>query len=674
MKRRPGAFSLIEVLVAIAIVSGLAITGILLMRGTQVKKQSKAAAEILAEGLRLANLKARSQGVPVAVGIPTDMGKTPVARGYYLVMGESAPAMKRGYDYGAELPDALLFAGKYAGPGWTPPLATVSRGSQFSFEDWFAPYPSDAYFVFLPSGEVVANHSAADGTYRIVVGTRMAFRAPVVSGDPLLPPESELTGVSDPYTIVITTQGQVEVVAGLVGGAGGLVGSSRSLPWPDRIAFTPTMYRGPNRPPVLVPPKLVIDPRPDRATIPVVAPVGDPAITMLPDGRVQLTFFAQDPDGDQLTASWSSECVSPPTGVGPGSWTTPTTRMRWSYLYHAWYRSSVWSPPPEALPNHRFVLRCNISDGRGGLLRPSASTAIGYPGATADGIDVTILPHLRLTYRTSGGSLQAINFDGSAATAILTAAQLGASNPSRMNWSSRRGGLLYLRGVQPRFLSGLDGRLSEGVGSDTNFDGTSVRGLTVADSKLYGLVENGTNWEIQAMPAPSVSGDLVVETPRGRVPDPGGPPPPPPVAIPKASGDFQGLIATHTGQTLISSDGAGKFLFVWLDSPTMSYAVLSGPSLSSVAIDPTDSRLYGVKPDGSIAVSALTLDEAAHTASMGAPTTKTPTGCAIPSLSPNGQFLMYKDGSGHANLLNLGTAESAVMDVLNYDEMVWSEE
>lgn len=216
MRRRGGAFTLIELMLAITLLAIVAVTGIVGLRGSLVKKQSKAAAEILAEGLRLANLRARAQGFPVGVGLPSSVGKTPISRGYYYVAGEAAPSHTSGYDFAAELPEAYLFAGTYPGPSWTPPLATLTRGSQFSFDQWTPPFPSDAYLVFLPSGEVVANHSAADGGYRIVVGSRISYEGPTAVADPLLPPEAHLTHISDPYTVTISTQGQVEVVPGLL--------------------------------------------------------------------------------------------------------------------------------------------------------------------------------------------------------------------------------------------------------------------------------------------------------------------------------------------------------------------------------------------------------------------------------------------------------------------------
>ena len=81
MKAIGRGFSLVELMLALAIVSSLVITGVLSLRGIHIKKQSKAAAEILAEGLRLANLKARAQGYPVGVGNPSARGSTPLARG-----------------------------------------------------------------------------------------------------------------------------------------------------------------------------------------------------------------------------------------------------------------------------------------------------------------------------------------------------------------------------------------------------------------------------------------------------------------------------------------------------------------------------------------------------------------------------------------------------------------
>lgn len=652
-----------------AILSTLVFTGVLMLRGSQVKKQSKAAAEILAEGFRLANLRARAQGFPVAVAIPTDIGKTPIARGYYFVEGEADPPLKRGYDFGAELPDAIVFSGQYPGPAWTPPLATVSRGAQFSFEDWYPPFPSDAYFVFLPTGEVVANHSAADGSYRVVVATRVSYTPPVPGPDPKLPPEAMLTGVSDPYTITITTQGQVEVQPGLVGGSAGLVQSYRSLPRPDRVAFTPPLYVGPNRPPVLAPPKLVIEPNPNQELNACVDPTL-PAITMLEDGQVQLTFFAVDPDGDRLQAAWQSKCVEPATGCGDGSWSTPPARMRWSYTHHAWYRTSTWTPPPEALPNYRFLLTVEITDGRGGLLSPSASTAIGYPGAVAIGIDVRILPRLRLAYNTSSG-LKAANFDGTAPASILTAAQLNAGTPAKMSWA---GGLLYINGTKPLFLDALDGTLPGPVGNDTQFDGIAVRGLSVTSGGLIGLVEHGTDLEVQRMDPPPVSGDLRVKTPRGMIPP--GPPAPSslPVKIPISACNSTSTTYSLSENTLLASDGAGNFTMVWLGKDPMVYNVVNGPPLKSVVVNASSNKLYGVDASGQVCVAQMTLNGSTKTVHFAPHTPLSPAGCSQPALSPDGKFLVYQNSVGNATLYNINSGEEASLDLNGYTDMVWSQE
>lgn len=648
--RRGWGFSLIELVLAMAILSSLAVAGVVSLRGAQVQKQSKAAAEILAEGFRLANLRARAQGFPVAVGIPSDIGKTPVARGYYNVAGEFAAPHTHGYDFGAELLDAIVFSGKYAGPDWTPPLATLSRGSQFSFDDWQPPYPSDSYVVFLPTGEVVANHSAANGGYRVVVGSRCTYTDPVPASEPALPPEATLTAISDPYTITISTQGQVEVVPGLLEGDQNLVHSYQRLPRTERIAFTPAQYRGPNRPPELIAPKLVIDPPPDRQAIPVLTSA-DPAIAMAPTGQVSLTFFARDPDGDQLTAIWES--------TPGGSWSIPGTRMRWSYSKNAWYRTAIWKPPANARPNSRFRLYCRIQDGRGLEIVPSASTTLGYPGATADGIDVTIIPTLRLAYKDAGGGLSAANFDGSASTSILNSADLKAGEPSRMGWSRAQHGLLFQNGSKPRFLTALNGSPSQPVGDDTAFAGT-LNGLVVQGPRLYGLVDDGGAKKIQSLPAPPVRGALTVKDE---------------VAIPAGPGALEGLVVSPAQNTLITTDGVGKYVFVWLNTDPVSCSVVDGPPLKSLLLSPDSQTIYGLDADGRLQSCPVELDGNAATARLpGLSTPVLEAGCLLPSLSPDGSFLVYQDSSGHAQLYNLTNQTSVQLGVSGYSDMVWSEE
>ncbi|MBS2038302.1 hypothetical protein JST97_25185, partial [bacterium] len=504
--------------------------------------------------------------------------------------------------------------------------------------------------VFWTTGEVVANQAAANGGYRLVVASRVTYQGP---------PPTNLTAVSNAYTVTVSTQGQVEVVAGLLDGDPTLIKPSGTLPRATQVALTPNIQRLPNRPPELVDPKLVIDPAPDRQTIPVVVPTGNPAVTVRSDDTVSLTFFARDPDGDQLAASWEAACLNKPDMDG-GRWTVPSTRMRWDYQRKAWYRKGIWSPPAEALPNDRFRLYCHIQDGRGGELTPSASTAIGYPGATTDGVDVTIIPTLRLAYKDGGGGLSVANFDGSGTTTVLNSSRLNAGTPSDMSWSTSRHGLLYRKDSKPYFVNQLDGSAPSQVGKGTLF-GPNLKGLTIQADKLYGVVDAGGSFKVQWMPAPPVGGNQVTTN----------------LLTITGTGPLEGLISSSSQKALISTDGNGKFALVWLKPATPTFSVVNGPPLRSIALSPDNTLIYGLAADGSLQSCPIDLNGSNQTASLhptGIQTLVPGPGNRLPSLSPNGSFLVYQDSNGEAQLLNLSKSQSAPLNVNNYTDMVWSQE
>jgi hypothetical protein len=661
MSTRRRAVSLIELVMAVSIVVALTLAGGVSMRGLQTKKQSKAAAEILAEGLRYAGMRARALGYPVAVVLPTDFGRTQFSQGYYHAEGEVAASPRKGYDFKAEMPEVAMFCGTYAGPTWTPPLATASRGSQFSFDEWLPPIPSDACIVFLPSGEVVANHSATAGSYRIVLGTRMSATAPVPGPDPHLPPESDLTGVCDPHTVVISTQGQVEVVPGLLDGAPGLVHPKLDLPRPD-VAQAPYMTGRGNRPSELVAPKLVIDPDPNRQVIPVVAPVGTPTVVMgsatAGPQQVSFTFYARDPDADPLSAEWTSSSDPPGAVWGNGTWSTPRTRMRWSYSHHAWYRTSTWTAPDTAPINSRFVLRCVLRDDRGGELRPSARSVIGYPGATADGFDVSMINNLALAFRSTGGELKSAPLTGEAPSTILSSSGFDASDPGCLTWFT---GLTYRKGMKPKFMPRLNsGDTPETIGSnDVNFGGTELRGLAVRGDRLYGLVVDGPDWKVQSLPAPPVGGNVTLNTT---------------LTFPIGTGNFSRLLAgPSAANTLLACDGAGNYVAIWL-SATPAFKTVSGPPLSEVQLDLMGGRLCGTNTNGEVTLCNLTWNSGTKTLSFGPTVVCSEAGCAAPTIAPNGNYVAFKNASGNATIYNLNTSENATLPLTDVREMVWGHE
>ncbi len=463
--------------------------------------------------------------------------------------------------------------------------------------------------------------------------------------------------VSNPYTIVISPQGVVEVVAGLLGGEPSCIRPARSMPDPGLVAFTPPMYRGPNRDPILVEPKLISVPEPNRPLIEVLAPTGTYPYTMLKetDGQLQLTFFAQDPDGDLLRATWTSENLTDP-GRGRGSWSNQDSPMRWHYRYHAWYRASTWFPPADALVDDRFRLNCEITDGRGGVLRPSAHSTVGYANASNNGFEVGILGKMRVAY-TASSALNVTDLDGSNGARVLEAPQLGAATRPYAIWSTAGQGIIYLGADnRPRFLNQMNGAPPEPLGTGNTALSGPTRGLAVNNDHLFSL-GGATDLVVEKLPAPPYTGDEDKTTV---------------ITIPAAEGDFKGLMMSGDEKALITTDETGKFLAVWInDTPPSIQPFSGGPALKNPVL--LGDQLYGETASGLVRVQ-MSVDATTHSLTFSSETLLTNSaGCVNPKISPDGRFLVALQG-GVPTLFNLAVNESsAIPNVAALSEMVWSE-
>ena len=238
---------------------------------------------------------------------------------------------------------------------------------------------------------------------------------------------------------------------------------------------------------------------------------------------------------------------------------------------------------------------------------------------------------------------------------ILDASKLDASDPARISWST---GLTYRKDNQPRFLARLEaGEEPQGIGAgEVSFGGSELRGLTVRGDRLFGLVLNGSNLDIESVPAPPVGGNVSVNST---------------LSLPLSAGNFSQL---HSGSsvtnTLLSTDGAGNYLTVWLEG-TASYDIVSGPLLRDVKLDLMGNRLCGINTLGEVTLCNLTWDGGARSLLISPELVVSGSNCSSPSLSPDGNFLVFKDGAGATTLLNLNNSENTPLNVTNVREMIW---
>ncbi|MBX3170728.1 MAG: prepilin-type N-terminal cleavage/methylation domain-containing protein [Candidatus Eremiobacteraeota bacterium] len=212
MKSR--AFSLLEILVALALASLMVGLGALQLRGARDSSSSRALAMVMAEELRRARETAIATQTPVAVCLPTNSLTTPLAQKFYLASGLSMARVTRVVDFSGDFPQALIFQGTWpAGSGFsTYPRVNGQRNSAFDANRWLRNPNSPAYdmskdfaLVFTPEGGVVSNGLPyLQGCYQLVAAsgataTPAATPAAATGSRPGLACWS-LTTVGNPYT------------------------------------------------------------------------------------------------------------------------------------------------------------------------------------------------------------------------------------------------------------------------------------------------------------------------------------------------------------------------------------------------------------------------------------------------------------------------------------------
>ena len=357
----PG-FSLIETVVMVALLALMLAIG--LSHRPSAQGSVRGAAEALAEELREARREAMSKRYPVGVALPR--GATQCSQSFYVVGGPSQPRIERTRDFSTEGVGAYFFSGYWNGAASLALGATQMDG--WNLATWPPPYPTDATFVFTPSGNVISSEALIDGGYQILVGTGLAYSAGAVSGQAL----PQLTSITGPISVTVLPAGTIFLNPGLPDRGSVAVGSSTTIPGPATPARFPTQAA--NHAPTIS--LVAVDPQPTTTM-----PAGADA-TCVVGGHLTLRAQAQDVDGDPLYISWTSV----PAGGGPGGAFSLNGEsiMEWSAADGVWNADWTWSPPPTATQGQIFTLSCAVSDHRGGVTNANIGVA-GEVMALLDG-------------------------------------------------------------------------------------------------------------------------------------------------------------------------------------------------------------------------------------------------------------------------------------------------
>ncbi|MCA9791720.1 MAG: PD40 domain-containing protein [Candidatus Eremiobacteraeota bacterium] len=338
---RVRGFSLLELLVVMGLFAlAVGMTFVSLGRQPDAARTIGLTQEVV-EALRAARHQARASQVPVALCFPSNGGTTPVASGYYLMVGEDAPLAQTARRFDGEYKHARVFCGRWKAPDAGPPAVDI-KAENFDLTAWLGAAPTDAVIAFLPSGAAVSNLPVQDGSYGLLVGEDFDFAG------------------NDPSTAVATAGMHVRTIR--INPLGEV--SLALAPPPEVAVGAAATVPGANPPP----PGLAGAATP---TIGGITPVPDFSDGIYPTGvtggvsvgdYVTFQVTAQDPDGGPLFSSWT----------GPGNFSS-ASEGRMEFGGGQWRADWVWTPPDTATPGQQFDLVCTVRDEQGHSVSSNAS-------------------------------------------------------------------------------------------------------------------------------------------------------------------------------------------------------------------------------------------------------------------------------------------------------------
>ncbi|MBX3169610.1 MAG: PD40 domain-containing protein [Candidatus Eremiobacteraeota bacterium] len=334
-------------------------------------RPSQGAAELARQVVNeLRNLRkgAMTSGSPRAFCIPTGNASTPIAQSYYILRGHGRTLPRSVTDTSKQCPGTYLFVGLFGSapesitslvhpaPAY-PPVSPAEP--PFLAATWMNPVVRDFAFIFTPDGRLATNDLPHDaqGTSYIVVADGLDFAAAgppagtaTMGSEP--PPYFQLTAANNCYTVKIGSSGAISLMRGLPNPASSVALNPTPQAAPSLAPAPPVTLSGVNNPPVV-----------DRITS---IPIGNPAnlpfdTTVSQDGRVSLTMFAYDPDGDDLSYKFACTALD---GTPPGKFTylTDTRNLHYPKYSDVGQARVDWVPPANAPVGARFDLDAIVTD------------------------------------------------------------------------------------------------------------------------------------------------------------------------------------------------------------------------------------------------------------------------------------------------------------------------
>lgn len=285
--------TLVEICVVLGLVLMVMALSLTAMKPAAEKGSTLGLATALKEEFEAARQLAMRGGHPVALGIPTQGDLA--ANSLYRLSGWNTPYVDLSTGFSGDYPGLGFAASLWAGaPGVGSSIAPPDSAKFFTFGEpqltaWLTSngndYSNDYIFCYLPDGSLITNGlPTSDGRYPVVVAGNPTFGGTA-------PGNVEINSGTNPWTLLISPHGAVELVNGTPGGnlaAGAGTGAASSAQARTQSAPSDAeIYLS----------ELNIRPIPDLTE-------PDESICV-PGEVVTLEIFAHCPQGDELFANWT---------------------------------------------------------------------------------------------------------------------------------------------------------------------------------------------------------------------------------------------------------------------------------------------------------------------------------------------------------------------------------
>lgn len=335
-------------------------------QSTKDKASCKVTAEELVARLRQARQTAMTKSIPVAVAFPITSSLYHTDEAFFLE-GEVNPKVTSRWKIQQPYPEVAYFVGTWSGPTWdtAPVMETASKN--FDPSAWFdsVPPPLAKMFIFTPSGNAVSQAQAADGRFRVVVGTGIQGGA-------------TLTAAGNPFTVWVSPSGEVGMEPGVYG-APAMYASHEKNSGPMASFVAPPV------PPNRAPQVQIIAPKtsPGAKAYPdSVNPKTSNGNIIAIDGVLTLEVRVKDEDGDPPYFRWRATEAARLDEDGTtfhdqsdlelwgGRFSNVgEVRMEWDPESREWVGRDTWAAATGDRGGNRYKLECEIRDRQGGVTR-----------------------------------------------------------------------------------------------------------------------------------------------------------------------------------------------------------------------------------------------------------------------------------------------------------------